>query len=186
MGIIKTALDSIQLNITVRAAMPGHKGKITVSGSHDVTELPGMDNLQDPQGILQAAQEAAAKIYGTALARFLVNGSTCGNLAMIFSFFNEGDAVLLERNCHKSIYNGVLLRKLEPHYLWPETDEYQNSLPQSPIAIRDALESNPGIKGIILTQPSYKGCFSDFKAFSFVASSGLSTWAELFPFPLIS
>lgn len=164
MGIIKNALDSIQLNITVRAAMPGHKGKITVSGSHDVTELPGMDNLQDPQGILQAAQEAAAKIYGTALARFLVNGSTCGNLAMIFSFFNEGDAVLLERNCHKSVYNGVLLRKLEPHYLWPETDEYQNSLPQSPIAIRDALESNPGIKGIILTQPSYKGCFSDFKA----------------------
>ena len=96
MGIIKEALNSIDLKIKVRAAMPGHKGKIKVEGSHDVTELTGLDNLQHPEGIIKQAEEAAAKLYGTDQARFLVNGSTGGNLAMIFSFFSEGDQVLIE------------------------------------------------------------------------------------------
>lgn len=170
MGIIKEALNSMDLKIKVRAAMPGHKGKIKVEGSHDVTELPELDNLQDPQGILKRAEAAAAQLYGTAQARFLVNGSTAGNLAMIFSFFSEGDRVLIERNCHKSLYNAMLLRKLEPCYLWPEFDEYNNSLPQSPKAVQNALEQYPGIKGIVLTQPSYKGCFSDFKAIAAIAA----------------
>ena len=43
----------------------------------------------------------------------MVNGSTGGNLCSIFAAFNEGDEVLVERNCHKSIYNGLILRKLK-------------------------------------------------------------------------
>lgn len=164
MGIIKDALDGIALNIKVRAAMPGHKGKIKVDSGHDITELTGADNLQKPEGILKSAQEAAARLYGVKSARYLVNGSTCGNLTMIFSFFNEGDQVIIERNCHKSVYNAMLLRKLVPVYLWPEFDGYNNSLPQRAGAVREALARHPQAKGIVLTQPSYKGHISDYEA----------------------
>lgn len=164
MGIIKDALNCIDLKIKVRAAMPGHKGKIKVDGRHDVTELPGMDNLQNPEGIIEQAEQTAARIYGTDAARFLVNGSSGGNLTMVFSFFEEGDKVLIERNCHKSVYNAILLRKLEPLYLWPEFDEYGNSLPQNADSVRRALEEHPDVRGILLTQPSYKGFVSDIEA----------------------
>ena len=169
MGMIKDALTGLTSVIKVRAAMPGHKGKLIVDGSHDVTELPGMDNLQNPQGILKAAEEVCARFYGVSSARFLVNGSTCGNLAMVFSFFEEGDEVLIERNCHKSVYNALLLRKLRPCYLWPSTDDLGNSLPQSGEAVQRALKAHPEARGIILTQPSYKGTFSDFEAIARIA-----------------
>ena len=68
---------------------------------------------------LKEAQELLAKTYNVKKAYFVVNGSTAGNLASIFDAFNEGDEVLVERNCHKSVYNGLILRKLKVKYIEP-------------------------------------------------------------------
>lgn len=164
MGTIKDTLDRISRSAKVRAAMPGHKGKIKIDGRHDVTELTGLDNLQRPQGMIRKAEEAAARIYGTSFARYLVNGSSCGNLTLIFSFFFEGDEILVERTCHKSVFNAIVLRKLKPVYLWPTFDEWGSSLPPDAGSIRQALSAHPEVKGIVLTLPSYKGLVSDFEA----------------------
>ena len=75
-------------------------------GSLDITEVDPLDNLHHPEGVIKESQELLAKTYGVKKAFFMVNGSSGGNLAAIFSAFNEGDEVLVERNCHKSIYNG--------------------------------------------------------------------------------
>ena len=45
---------------------------------------------------------------------FLINGSTVGNLAMILSCCREHDIVLVQRNCHKSIINGLKLAGANP------------------------------------------------------------------------
>lgn len=164
MGSIKQALNELNVRIKVRGTMPGHKGRLAVDGAHDVTELPGADNLQQPKGILREAEREAARIYGVADARYLVNGSTSGNLTLVFSFFEEGDEILVERNCHKSVYNALVLRKLRPVYLWPKQDARGSSLPQDSKAIREALEEHPQAKGVLLTMPSYKGLVSDIEA----------------------
>ena len=99
----------------VRFSMPGHKGKrgfeTTDIGRKmiknfidiDITEVDGVDNLHDAKEIIKDAQELLSNYYGSKKSYFLVNGSTSGNLTMIFSAFKEGDKVIVERNCHKSI-----------------------------------------------------------------------------------
>ena len=42
--------------------MPGHKGRLDPL---DVTELPGLDDLYAPEGMLKEALERAAKRYGS-------------------------------------------------------------------------------------------------------------------------
>ena len=78
---------------------------------------------RQPEGIIKEAQELLAETYGVKKAYFVVNGSTAGNLASIFDAFNEGDEVLVERNCHKSVYNGLILRKLKVKYIEPVIHE---------------------------------------------------------------
>ncbi len=175
MGIIKQTLEQLNEQIKVRATMPGHKGRLVLDAGHEITELTGADNLQNPQGIIRQAETAAAAIYGTASARFLVNGSSCGNLTMIFSFLKEGDEILVERNCHKSVYNGILLRKLRPRYLWPQLDGTGLNLPQSPERVREALQAHPEVRAVLLTLPTYQGLLSDYEAiWAVVRAAGVS------------
>ena len=151
-------------------SMPGNKsgigflrddiGKEFVNnmGFLDITEVDPLDNLHCPEGIIKEAQDLLAKTYGSKKAYFVVNGSTAGNLASIFDAFNEGYEVLVERNCHKSIYNGLILRKLKVRYIEPVIHEDKGLfLPPTEKEIYKALEGCNNPKGIILTYPNYFG-----------------------------
>ena len=72
----------------------------------DATELSGLDDLHAPEGAILRSEELLADLYGVQKSYFLVNGSTVGNLAMILATCREGDKVLVQRNCHKSILRG--------------------------------------------------------------------------------
>lgn len=154
-------------------SMPGNKsgkaflkdklGKVFKEslGDLDITEVDPLDNLHNPEGIIKEAQKLLAKTYKVKKAYFLVNGSSGGNLASIFSAFNEGDEVLVERNCHKSIYNGLILRKLKVVYIDSVIDENLGIfLPPREEEIIRALNKANNPKGIILTSPNYFGISS--------------------------
>ncbi|MGL4774250.1 MAG: aminotransferase class I/II-fold pyridoxal phosphate-dependent enzyme [Clostridium sp.] len=151
-------------------SMPGNKcgkgferdelgGEFLKSGiSLDITEVDPLDNLHNPEGVIEESQEALRKLYGCDKAFFCVNGSSGGNLASIFDAFNEGDEVLVERNCHKSIYNALILRKLKVIYIEPNiVDECDIFLPPCKEKIFSALKKSENPKGIILTYPNYFG-----------------------------
>ncbi|GAB6167543.1 aminotransferase class V-fold PLP-dependent enzyme [Clostridium carnis] len=124
----------------------------------DITEVDPLDNLHCPEGVIKEAQDMLAKTYGAKKGYFLVNGSTSGNLAAIFSAFKEGDEILVERNCHKSIYNGIILRKLKVIYVEPVIDEENGILlPPNKENVYKALEKSKNPKGIIITHPNYFG-----------------------------
>ena len=157
-------------------SMPGNKcgvgflsdeiGKKFVNrlGFLDITEVDPLDNLHCPEGVIKEAQELLAKTYKAKKAYFLVNGSSSGNLAAIFSAFDEGDEVLVERNCHKSIYNGLILRKLKVKYIEPIIDDENGVfLPPDKENIYKALRACLNPKGIILTYPNYFGITYDIK-----------------------
>lgn len=157
-------------------SMPGNKcgkgferdeiGKEFVKnmGYFDITEVDPLDNLQHPEGIIKEAQELVAKAYDVDNAYFMVNGSSGGNLISIFSAFNEGDEVLVERNCHKSVYNGLILKKLKVVYIEPVIDEKNDIfLPPNEEKIYEALDKCKNPKGIILTHPNYFGISYDIE-----------------------
>lgn len=127
-------------------------------GFLDITEVDPLDNLHAPEGIIKEAQELLAKTYDVRKAYFVVNGSTAGNLASIFDAFNEDDEILVERNCHKSVYNGIILRKLKVKYIEPVVYEDKGLfLPPTEKEIYKAINKCKNAKGIILTYPNYFG-----------------------------
>lgn len=133
-------------------------------GYLDITEVDPLDNLHHPEGVIKEAQELLAKYYGVKKAYFMVNGSSGGNLASIFSAFKEGDEVLIERNCHKSVYNALILKKLKVTYIEPLV--YGDGglfLPPNKENIYKTLEGCKAPKGIILTYPNYFGISYDIE-----------------------
>jgi arginine/lysine/ornithine decarboxylase len=124
----------------------------------DATELTGLDDLHHPEGAIQEAQELLSSFYKVKRSYFLIGGSTSGNLAMILSSFIQGDIVLVQRNCHKSVLNGLELAGVEPVFLSPEMDEDGGfPLGVSLDTVKEAIKCYPEFKGIILTNPTYYG-----------------------------
>lgn len=167
--LVEGVLDYIKENNTL-FCMPGHKGGKGLLRSEygrdlyynivkaDITEVDGVDNLYNCEGIIKESQELLSSFYGSFKSYFLVNGSSSGNLTMIFSSFEEGDKVIVERNCHKSIYNGMILRKLEPIFVKNKI----NNKYDAPLSIDEehflrVIKSNPDAKGIVVTYPNYYG-----------------------------
>lgn len=144
--------------------MPGHKRVAGVDflrdSDIDITEIDGFDNLHNARGILKESMHFASEVYGTLHTRYLVGGSTCGILAGIRSLTNEGDSVLIARNCHKSVYNAVELLRLKSHYVLPNCEKnfFASVTPKS---VESALCANEDIKLVVITSPTYEGVLSD-------------------------
>lgn len=148
--------------------MPGHKqlSKYMINDIEkiDVTEVESTDNLHNPIGIIKDAQKTASNIYKTKETFFLVNGSSCGILAAISSTVKFQDHILIARNCHKSVYNGIVINRLNPIYIYPQIiNEYGifgGVLPQD---VDNILKSNGKISCVVITSPTYEGFTSNIK-----------------------
>ncbi|MDQ0233376.1 aminotransferase class I/II-fold pyridoxal phosphate-dependent enzyme [Metabacillus malikii] len=152
--------------------VPGHKNGSVFFGpaikiykdvlSFDFTELTGLDDLHHAEGIIYEAEQLTAKLYGVKDTKFLVNGSTVGNLAMILACCRPGETILVQRNSHKSIINGIKLAGARPVFLNPIIDE-RLDVPSyvNYETIKIALETFPFAKAIILTNPNYYGLAID-------------------------
>lgn len=150
--------------------MPGHKGgrgfsQISEGKEYfknlfkcDITEVDGMDNLHDAEGIIKESGILLSRYYESAKSYFLVNGSTSGNFIMIFSSFSEGDKIIVERNCHRSVMNAIIMRKLRPVYIKDIISKKYNA----PLSLDEehfykVIEENKDAKGIVITYPNYYG-----------------------------
>ncbi len=156
--------------------MPGHKRKEAFGGllpySMDITEIEGFDNLHDRRGILKSLSERMAKLWRADYAFPLVGGSTCGILSAIYALTSPGDTVLIDRNCHKSVYNAAELCSLSVRCVRGKTDVgFGFVMPPSASEIKKQLESSPGCKAVIITSPTYEGMIADVGAIAGVAAS---------------
>ena len=131
----------------------------------DITEIHGFDDLRDPHGILMETENLASELYGSHRAFMLVNGSTAGVMAAIGAHARHGDKILMARNCHLSVYNAVALFELKPIYVTPKIDECSGvSCSIDPAAIEAAMISDPDIKLVVVTSPTYEGVAGDIGA----------------------
>lgn len=170
--------------------MPGHKRNTKLIKRYglwdecltpydiDITEIDNFDNLHNPEGIIKEAERLAARLYGAKESIYSVNGST-GAILAVLGLVRRGEAVLMARNCHKSVYHGVELYGLVPHYFEGETDSLGIYQSISPKEVEEAFRTsalhcedldkdttteskdNSGIKLVVITSPTYEGVVSD-------------------------
>lgn len=134
----------------------------------DLTELNGLDDLHHPEEAIKEAEELLAQTYGAEKSFFLINGSTVGNLAMIYAVCRPGDRVIVQRNAHKSIFHGLELAGALPIYVAPEWEEQTKTAGHVSFGtIKEAIHTYPDAKAVILTHPTYYGVVSiELKAIS--------------------
>lgn len=130
----------------------------------DLTETPFTDDLHNPEGAIKHAQLLAQEVFGAEHSYFLVNGTTCGNQAMIISTACEGEKIVIPRNAHKSALMGLIISGAVPVYIMPKLSEEWGI--QGGITAKDVentLDKNPDSKGVMIVSPSYYGICSDLK-----------------------
>lgn len=169
MSVKKPLVEALQLyleNNPLSLHVPGHKnGMLTElpydlkrALKYDVTELTGLDDLHHPEEAILQAQQLLANVYDTQKSFFLVNGSTVGNLAMIYATCEQGDKILVQRNAHKSIFHAIELVGVEPIYVMPEWDEVTQTMGALSFeTVKQAVDNHPDAKALIITTPTYYG-----------------------------
>lgn len=129
--------------------------------AQDLSELPGLDNLAQPTGVLAEAQAAVAVTAGSDRAWFLVNGATSGLLAALLATLCPGDRVLVGRNVHRSVIAGLVLTGAKPVYLGVAVDpQWGLPLPVTCDVVAAGLAAYPDAKAVVLVSPTYEGLCS--------------------------
>lgn len=154
---------------------PGHKGRarlVRFEGaanrylSCDLTELPGLDDLTQPLGVLGKLEERAAKVWGAHSSILSVNGASAGLIAALIMLARRGSQVLVPRNCHRSVLSALILTGLEPVWFDPVWEESWGIWgPVTANIVAAALEGQPkdNLAGILIVSPTYAGAVSEIR-----------------------
>lgn len=167
-------LEEFSTTKSISFHVPGHKSGVIFPEQAksyyehilklDMTELPGLDDLHAPHGAIAEAEKLASAFFQSDHTFFLINGSTVGNLAMILAACKQNDKVIVQRNSHKSILNGLELAGVRPVFLAPEYDaEVERFTSPAIKTLEKALDEHPDAKAVILTYPDYFGRTYDIK-----------------------
>ena len=91
--------------------MPGAKRSAELRSDlpykRDLTEIEGFDNLNNPKEIFKDLEDSLANIYKVKQAVISTNGSTCGILSSIRALTYKNKNILIQRTCHKAVYNSI-------------------------------------------------------------------------------
>lgn len=168
------ALEAYRNDGKIQMHMPGHKGGqdfpqwfIENFVKYDLTEIPGLDNLHNPESVIKKSMDKCSEVFGARKSFYLVNGSTSGIHAMLMSALEKGDKLLVQRDCHQSVINGLILFGIQPIFIMPEYNEaWHVKTPASLAVWEKAVLENPGIKGALITSPDYFGFCSPLEDLS--------------------
>jgi arginine/lysine/ornithine decarboxylase len=136
----------------------------------DLPELPELDNLYEPSGVIHQAQALAAEVFGAEQTWFLVNGSTAGIIAAILATCNPGDKIIVPRNAHQSVISGLVLSGAQGIMIHPEYDpEWDLAYSITSEAIEQALKQHSDTKAILMVYPTYEGICGDISNIADIA-----------------
>jgi lysine decarboxylase len=164
-----------------RFQVPGHKGGAGADPA--LRELVGEVGLRNDipsvtEGVdigpeptpFQQAQLLAAAAWGAARTWFLVNGASQGNHATCMALAHGGDRVVVQRNVHSSVIDGLVLSGMRPTFVAPELDpELGIAHGLTPESLAAALDATPGAVAAMVVSPTYFGACADVPALAAVA-----------------
>lgn len=142
----------------------------------DITEVLGLDDIHDSHSQCLEAEALAAECWGAAKTKFLVNGSTVGVEAMLWTVLNPGDLVIAPTSSHLSFYSSLLLSGGAVECFTTKLhQETLSFLPPTLEEVKVALAKAPKAKALFLTSPTYHGaaCGELTEIVEFAHASGL-------------
>jgi lysine decarboxylase len=166
-----------------RFQVPGHKGGL--GADPKMRELVGETGLRNDipsitEGVdigpeptpIQQAQLLAAEAWGAARTWFLMNGASQGNHSTCLALAHMGNRVVVQRNVHSSVIDGLVLSGMRPTFVSPELDaELGIAHGLTPDSLAAALEETPGAVAAMVVSPTYFGACADVAALAEVAHS---------------
>ena len=163
-----------------RFHVPGHKGGagadpelLALLGpgtfTYDVPQdIEGID-VGEPPTPYDRAELLAARAYGAAQSWFLTNGASQGNHALCLALARD-TAVVVQRNSHASVVDGLVFSGGRPQFAAPEYDERLGmALCVTPETLARALELAPDAQAAFIVSPTYYGATADVAACAEVA-----------------
>lgn len=151
---------------------PSHNQKAVFSQEYasfykqDYSEIDGFDNLQNPVNSILMAQGKVSDILKTKQTFFVVQGATTAILAAMKALIKPSERVLVARNCHKTVFSGLILTGGVVDWFIPETDEKWGIYTTiDPKKLESTLELNQ-YKVFIMTSPTYEGVNSNIEEIS--------------------
>src|SRR3954453_4373328 len=166
-----------------RFQVPGHKGgagadpalRALVGETGLRNDIPsvteGVDIGPEPTPF-QQAQLLAAAAWGARRTWFLVNGASQGNHATCMALAHMGDRVVVQRNVHSSIIDGLVLNGMRPTFVAPELDpDLGIAHGLTPESLAAALDATPDAVAALVVSPTYFGACADVAALVEVAHS---------------
>lgn len=164
------SLTALSAERPLRLDMPGHHGKPLPGGlswpsAIDFTENGRTGDLYDGGDQIEEAEALWADRLGFDSCLFLTGGSTQGIHGGLALLAGAGGQIALDRGSHRSAYNALALLDLTPRFLprpWLETEGIAG--PISPAEVDRALNTDPEIKTVCITSPTYYGVLSDIPA----------------------
>jgi arginine decarboxylase len=158
---------------STRFHVPGHKGG--EGADPGLRSALGDDALlldipQDIEGIdvgpsptpYERAEQLAAEAYGAQRTWFLTNGATQGNHALCLALAPPQARVVVQRNSHASMIDGLVLSGGRPSFVAPEYDEELGiAHGVTPEALAQALERADDARAAFIVSPTYYGMAAD-------------------------
>ncbi|MRF65355.1 arginine decarboxylase [Providencia rettgeri] len=158
-------------------AAPGHQGGVgftkTPAGRiyHDFfgenlfrtdigIERVAVGSLLDHTGAFGECERNAARIFGADQSYSVVVGTSGSNRTIMQACMTDDDVVVIDRNCHKSIEQGLILTGAKPVYMTPSRNRYGIIGPiypqeMTPEAITEKIAKNPLTSDKIGKRPAY-------------------------------
>jgi arginine decarboxylase len=168
------AVSSYGFREPTRFHVPGHKGGAGADPALRNNIGPDallVDVPKDTRGIdlpppfptpFDAAERLAAELYGAGRTWFLHNGATQGNHALCLSLSPPGARVVVQRNSHSSVVDGLVLSGGVPHWVAPEYEpELGMAHGVTPDSLDAALAQAPDARAAFVVSPTYYGMASD-------------------------
>ncbi|MDQ6771901.1 MAG: aminotransferase class I/II-fold pyridoxal phosphate-dependent enzyme, partial [Actinomycetota bacterium] len=164
-----------------RFHVPGHKGgpgadpglRHAIGANALAADIPqdihGVDLGPSPTPY-QRAELLAAEAYRAGRTWFLTNGATQGNHALCLALAPPGERVVVQRNAHASVVDGLILSGGRPTFVVPEYDEELGIAHcVTPASLEAALRATPGARAVFMTSPTYYGMVADVPGCAAVA-----------------
>ncbi len=107
-----------------------------------------LGSLNEHSGPVAEAEQHAARVFGADYTFFVINGSSSSNQIILHSAVADGDIVLVDRNCHKSLNYALNVSGAVPVYMMPRRNARGliGPVPQSemaPEAVKKKLVDSP-------------------------------------------
>jgi lysine decarboxylase len=163
--------------------VPGHQGgfgadpaEVDLVGEvglrNDIPSVTeGVDVGPEPTPF-QQAQQLAAEAWGAGRTWFLGNGASQGNHAACMALAHGGNRVVVQRNVHSSVIDGLVLSGMRPTFVAPELDpELGIAHGLTPDSLAAALDETPEAVAAMAVSPTYFGACADIAAMAEVAHS---------------